>query len=365
MDPVETHKKIIGVLDEKGPSLPINIAKALEISSLFISAFLSELTNQKRIKVSSLKVGGSPLYYLKGQEKKLEDYYKYLHPRESEAFLLLREHRVLKDRDQDPATRVALRSIKDFSVGFKMDNEIYWRFVSVSKEEVDGILNGNVIEEKVEEEKNIEEEKVEEEKVEEEKNIEEEKVEEEKVEEEKVEVEKVEVEKVEEEKVEESVQEKVREVVEEKVEEKIEKENPRMIEPVVKEVKIKSESDNKFNNPLVMDKVIKKKEKPRSEFVQQVISFINERGLQIVEEKDYKAKEYNCVVQIKSELGIINFLTQAKDKKRITESDFKKLLSNAQSIPLPAFMLYTGEIGNSAKDYLKEYSSVLKAKRIV
>ena len=349
MDPVETHKKIIGVLDEKGPSLPINIAKALEISSLFISAFLSELTNQKRIKVSSLKVGGSPLYYLKGQEKKLEDYYKYLHPRESEAFLLLREHRVLKDRDQDPATRVALRSIKDFSVGFKMDNEIYWRFVSVSKEEVDGILNGNVIEEKVEEEKNIEEEKVEEEKVEEEK----------------VEVEKVEVEKVEEEKVEESVQEKVREVVEEKVEEKIEKENPRMIEPVVKEVKIKSESDNKFNNPLVMDKVIKKKEKPRSEFVQQVISFINERGLQIVEEKDYKAKEYNCVVQIKSELGIINFLTQAKDKKRITESDFKKLLSNAQSIPLPAFMLYTGEIGNSAKDYLKEYSSVLKAKRIV
>ena len=334
MDPVETHKKIIGVLDEKGPSLPINIAKALEISSLFISAFLSELTNQKRIKVSSLKVGGSPLYYLKGQEKKLEDYYKYLHPRESEAFLLLREHRVLKDRDQDPATRVALRSIKDFSVGFKMDNEIYWRFVSVSKEEVDGILNGNVIEEKVEEEKNIEEEKVEEEKIEEEK-------------------------------IEESVQEKVREVVEEKVEEKIEKENPRMIEPVVKEVKIKSESDNKFNNPLVMDKVIKKKEKPRSEFVQQVISFINERGLQIVEEKDYKAKEYNCVVQIKSELGIINFLTQAKDKKRITESDFKKLLSNAQSIPLPAFMLYTGEIGNSAKDYLKEYSSVLKAKRIV
>ena len=136
MDPVEKQKKIIGVLDEKGPSLPINIAKALEISSLFISAFLSELTNQKRIKVSSLKVGGSPLYYLKGQEKKLEDYYKYLHPRESEAFLLLREHRVLKDRDQDPATRVALRSIKDFSVGFKMDNEIYWRFVSVSKEEV-------------------------------------------------------------------------------------------------------------------------------------------------------------------------------------------------------------------------------------
>ena len=305
MDPVETHEKIIGVLNEKGPSLPINIAKVLEISSLFISAFLSELTNQKRIQVSSLKVGGSPLYYMRGQEEKLEDYYKYLHPREAEAFLLLREHKVLKDSDQDPATRVALRSIKDFSVGFKMNEDIYWRFVSVPKEEVNAILNGNVVEEKVQE------------------------------------------------------------AVEEKIEEKIEKNNSEMVEPVVKEIKIKSESNNKFNNPLVMDKEIRKKEKPKSEFVQQVISFINERGLQIVEENDYKVKEYNCIVQIRSELGLIRFWTQAKDKKRITEGDFKKLLSNAQSIPLPAFMLYTGEISKKAKEYLKEYGSVLKVKKIV
>ena len=305
MDPVETHEKIIGVLNEKGPSLPINIAKVLEISSLFISAFLSELTNQKRIQVSSLKVGGSPLYYMRGQEEKLEDYYKYLHPREAEAFLLLREHKVLKDSDQDPATRVALRSIKDFSVGFKMNEDIYWRFVSVPKEEVNAILNGNVVEEKVQE------------------------------------------------------------AVEEKIEEKIEKNNSEMVEPVVKEIKIKSESNNKFNNPLVMDKEIRKKEKPKSEFVQQVISFINERGLQIVEENDYKVKEYNCIVQIRSELGLIRFWTQAKDKKRITEGDFKKLLSSAQSIPLPAFMLYTGEISKKAKEYLKEYGSVLKVKKIV
>ena len=139
------------------------------------------------------------MYYMRGQEEKLEDYYKYLHPREAEAFLLLREHKVLKDSDQDPATRVALRSIKDFSVGFKMNEDIYWRFVSVPKEEVNAILNGNVVEEKVQE------------------------------------------------------------AVEEKIEEKIEKNNSEMVEPVVKEIKIKSESNNKFNNPLVMDKEIRKK----------------------------------------------------------------------------------------------------------
>ena len=72
MDANETHEKILDVLKEKGPSLPINIAKSLEMNSLFISAFLSELSSQNKVKISHLKVGGSPLYFLEGQEEKLE-----------------------------------------------------------------------------------------------------------------------------------------------------------------------------------------------------------------------------------------------------------------------------------------------------
>ena len=74
----ETHDKIVLVLEEKGPSLPIQISKEIGMSSLFISAFLSELTNEKRINVSHLKVGGSPLYFLNGQEEQLENFYKFL-----------------------------------------------------------------------------------------------------------------------------------------------------------------------------------------------------------------------------------------------------------------------------------------------
>ena len=304
MDPAETHEKIINVLKERGPSLPINIAKALQISSLFVSAFLSELTNQKRIMVSSLKVGGSPLYYMDGQHEKLEDYYKYLHPREAEAFLLLREHRVLKDDDQDPATRVALRSIRDFSVGFKMNDEIYWRFVSVPKEDVDGILGGA------------------------------------------------------------SSPHKSSKVDRSSI-------DPSTLPPSLKGMDEQSRSSlvtqvtkNEFNNPLVSKDVKKKKGKPKSEFVDRVIGFIGNKNLEIIEEKSWKAKEYNCVVRVKSELGSMDFLTQAKDKKTITEGDFKKLLSSAQSIPLPAFMLYTGEISKKAKEYLDKYRSVLKAKKM-
>ena len=326
MNPEETYEKIIGVLREKGPSLPINLAKALSISSLFISAFLSELTNQKRIKVSSLKVGGSPLYYLDGQHEKLEDYHKYLHPREAEAYLLLREHRVLKDRDQDPVVRVALRAIKDFSIGFRNNEEVYWRYFNIGQNEVDEILNGSKGEIKLKEKEVIPEKEV--------------------------------IQEEEADSNEETISET--EIVSEK-ELVIDEEEVVKPEREVRPIEVKL--DNKFNNPLIIEGT-KKKEKPKSEFAQKVIDFIDDRGLNIIEEKDHKAKEYNCIVEIKSELGTINFFTQAKDKKTITEGDFKKLLSRAQSIPLPAFMIYTGEISKKAKDYLKGYSSVLKAKRI-
>ena len=87
----ETHEKIIEALKNRGPSLPIQLAKDLEMSSLFVSAFLSELAKEKRIKISSLKVGGSPIYFIEGQQEKLEQYQKYLHPKEAEAFLILKD----------------------------------------------------------------------------------------------------------------------------------------------------------------------------------------------------------------------------------------------------------------------------------
>ena len=130
------------------------------------------------------------------------------------------------------------------------------------------------------------------------------------------------------------------------------------------EVVVVKDVQNEFSNPLIVKMDKKKKERPRSEFVEEVINFIKGKGLEIVEEREYRAKEYNGIVRIKSELGPISFLTQAKDKKTITDVDFKKLLSTAQSIPMPAFMLYTGEISKKAKDYLIDYSSVLKAKHL-
>jgi len=90
---------------------------------------------------------------LDGQEEKLEDYYKFMHPREAETFLLLRKEKVLRDVDQDPAIRVALRSIRDFAVGFKVGDEIYWKYIMVEDDEVERLINGKEKKEDVKEDR--------------------------------------------------------------------------------------------------------------------------------------------------------------------------------------------------------------------
>lgn len=138
-NPGEIKRKIVGILRLRGPSLPVNIARETETNSLFAGAFLSELAKEKEIKISNLKVGGSPLYFLEGQEYQLEKFHTYLLEKERETFLLLRQKKILEDSKQQPAIRVALRNLKDFAFPFiektKDGQQIYWRFYSFGEKD--------------------------------------------------------------------------------------------------------------------------------------------------------------------------------------------------------------------------------------
>lgn len=122
---------IISFIRANGPSLPVHIASKIQTSILFTSAFLSELLAEKRLKLSNMRVGSSPLYLVEGQEPLLEKFgEQHLKSKEKEAFLLLKEKRFLEDSIQHPAIRVALREIKDFAIPFRRGDEgkIFWRY---------------------------------------------------------------------------------------------------------------------------------------------------------------------------------------------------------------------------------------------
>ena len=136
-DALDIRDKIIFFIKTNGPSLPVHIAKYIESNMLFASAFLSELFAERRIKISDMKVGNSPLYFLEGQEHSLEKFSNHLKSKEKDAFMLLKEKKFLRDSEQAPAIRVALRAIKDFALPFKKNDEIFWRYHTVPEAESD------------------------------------------------------------------------------------------------------------------------------------------------------------------------------------------------------------------------------------
>jgi len=133
-------EKIINILKERGPSYPGKISKEVGISPLFASAFLAELVSERKLKISNMKIGSSPIYFLVGQETNLENFIEHLNHKEKEAFHLLKDSQILEDSQQTPAIRVALRKIKDFAkplnVKINEESKLFWKFFSISEDEI-------------------------------------------------------------------------------------------------------------------------------------------------------------------------------------------------------------------------------------
>ncbi|MFC1728484.1 hypothetical protein ACFLZ7_03405 [Nanoarchaeota archaeon] len=141
---MDNRETILQIVRMKGPILPLEISKALETNVLFASAMLSELVDKKILKLSSLKVGGSPLYFAPGQEIKLQNFTERLNVKEKEAYDLLRKEKILRDRELEPVVRVALRAIKDFAVPLQVNSEetkeIFWKWYLTEDSEAEQII---------------------------------------------------------------------------------------------------------------------------------------------------------------------------------------------------------------------------------
>lgn len=141
---LQTKSKILEVIQQRGPEFPVRVASTIGQNNIFTAAFMSELVGEQKLKLSNMRVGGSPLYYIQGQEEQLQKYTEYLNHKEREAFKLLKEKEILQDSEQEPAIRVALRSIKDFAVPIKIiDNnqeKIFWKIHTLSNEKAKEII---------------------------------------------------------------------------------------------------------------------------------------------------------------------------------------------------------------------------------
>jgi len=307
---LEIKEKILNTIKKIGPSLPVQLARTIEKNSIITSAFLSELFSEQSIKISKLKVGGSPLYFIPGQEKELEKFSHHLPGKEKEAYELLKENGILRDDEQEPAIRVALRQIKDFSfpVVLKQQDKqiIFWRYLTITQKQAE-----EKITEKLEKPKK-----------------------------------KKEISKPKEEKKKES------KILDKKSQERLEinKEIPKQ------KIKISDEKDRQ-NKELAKEKP-KKKEK--SEFVKKILYFLEKEDIELIREKEIKKREFSAIVRIDTQLGKGKMFLIAKDKKKITENDLRVALQKSQVEKMLALIITPGEINKKAKEYLEEYQDLIK-----
>lgn len=149
----DIREKILQFIRERGPILPVELAKHINTNILMASAHLSELSSNGKLKISNVKVGGSPLYFLPGQEAELQKFSNNLHEKEKKAYDLLFQKKILRDNEIEPVTRVALRAIKDYAiplqVNFKDNSEIFWRWYLLTNKEAEELIKP-VIKEKEE-----------------------------------------------------------------------------------------------------------------------------------------------------------------------------------------------------------------------
>jgi len=140
IDIPEKKRKILEFLETSGPSLPVQIARTIKMDPVFASAILSELLSSKQIKTSHMRIGASPLYLIPGQENKLENKTEHLKTIEKETQEYLKSQKILYDDKEEPATRVALRNIKDFAIPFKLKEKILWKYAFTPQKEIDELI---------------------------------------------------------------------------------------------------------------------------------------------------------------------------------------------------------------------------------
>ena len=302
---METRERIVEIVKRIGPVLPVQISKEVGMDILMASAHLAELTASKRLKISTIKVGSSPLYYLQGQEAMLQKYTGSMNDKEKKAYDLLNQEKVLRDSEQQPVIRVALREIKDFAlplnVKYNDSSEIFWKWYLAPDEETEKLIKAKLqilekpIEKKIEEKKELRQEAA----------------------------------------------------------QKAEKQKP------LKETaeKLQKQPAEKIQKEKTKERIPKQKE---DSFFKDISKFFEKNKINIVSsELIKKNSEFDFIVEIPSVVGNLQYYCKAKNKKRISDSDLSNAYVKGQFKKLPVLFLSSGELSTKAQEIIaKELNNI-------
>lgn len=336
----DMKQKISSFIKIHGPTLPIHISKETKTSLLLASAFLADMVSEKSLKISNLKVGGSPVYFLPGQEEKLEPFHSYLKGKEKEAFLKLKQSKVLRDDELEPAIRVALREVKDFaipySIKFNDSTYLFWQHFSVEEQEAREIISKNL--EKASPQ-----------------------LKQEPAQEDKPELKQIQNPEasIEEKKLEPEIEKEIKTELEPEMnapKEKVEEPQSRLQERIqeLQEIKPEPKLESTKLEPIFSQPSNEKPKVKKLKLVEELTSKLLNNDISVLKiEKSDKKEAILRVKQAGKEM-----LLFAYDKKRISEAEIIKAYRKASSLNLPYSIILRDELTKKQKEILEAYKSM-------
>ncbi len=320
---MDIRDRILQLIQEKGPVIPVQIAKEINSSILLTSAYLSELVSQKKLKMSVLKIGGgSSLYYIPGQESRLQEFANNLNEKNMRTFEYLKENKVLRDSELTPLMRVSVREIRDFAkpleVMFDNKKEIFWKWHTIDNKEAEQVIKQKLntslpIAETENHKKETKENKAE--KVEKKENVQKKSAESQK-------------------------------------------------QPIERQEKLPQEK--KTTVDVQQDQSsITMWQNADSPFIRKIKNYINIKNIKLSEVNiNRKDSDIELIMNIESSIGEVTYFCRAKNKKKINEGDLSSVFMQGQMKKLPAFMIMTGNMTKKAKEMLATELKGLSVVRI-
>ncbi|MCF7866490.1 hypothetical protein K9L67_05120 [Candidatus Woesearchaeota archaeon] len=333
---IVTSEEALSAVQNRGPLLPMDVRKYLgKGDSITIGAALSTLFQSKKVLTTNVKKGGSPFYYVVGQEAKLDLVSGNLNEKDKQTYDFLKENKVVRDSKQDPLTRVSLRQIKDFSRSFEVvvngEKETFWRYYLISEKEAYIVLNERYAPKKEE----VEIPKEHESKVQE--------VKKEMIQDDQK-----------------SNEEKSKSV---KQEQQVTKQDKQETQKKVKTSEQRNFTQKKSEEQKTLQEEDQENifETVEDDFLDTIKKFFDNNLIKVKEaELIRKGSEYNFVITMSTPMGKAEYFCKAKSKKKSNDGDLSSAYIQGQTRRIPTVYLTTGEVTKKAKEKInKEYKGML------
>ncbi|MFC1753764.1 cell envelope integrity protein TolA [Thermoproteota archaeon] len=342
----DKHVKVLQLVKIKGPVIPSQINKEIEVDVMMGSAILSELVDKGQLKISNIKIGSSPLYYASGQESKLLQFISHLNPKDRDTVELLRQKKILKDKNLEPLRRVSLRQIKDFAVPLNVtiNNEaiLFWKWYLISNEEAGNLIRPMLQKgmPKVQKPQPPVQKKTEETEKPVQKQTEQNQIESVKKE---------------------QAKQKQAEMQKQSQEARINAD----AQNIKKEMQSKLDAPSERGAKPEDKQEQKSIEIPKDRFFRKINKYLEENNISIIDYKiNRKESDIELTVKIPSSVGSLTYFCKAKNKKKFNDGDLSSVFIEGQRKKMPILFLVTGDLTKKAKEVLESEFKNMSVKRL-